>query len=160
MNKGFHLREIKRGEHTMFWKPTSNSDLSEQHQKERDYTKTQYPLPNQVHRERYFKDDSLAFSETKSITEHFSNIDELGNKVTGMRTTVTEHSESASTQRVPFSYADAVKKKAAAEKQIETYDEAFQLIGDTPKGKNPLSRGGGRLVVKNPIKKKKKIFLW
>jgi hypothetical protein len=38
----------------------------EQHQKERDYAKTQYPLPNQVHRERYFKDDSLAFSETKS----------------------------------------------------------------------------------------------
>lgn len=64
-----------------------------------------------------------AFSETKSITEHFSDVDEFGNKVTGTRTAVTEHSESVSTQRVPFSYADAVKRKAAAVRQTETYDE-------------------------------------
>uniref|UniRef100_A0A8D0CZ61 Xin actin binding repeat containing 2 n=1 Tax=Sander lucioperca TaxID=283035 RepID=A0A8D0CZ61_SANLU len=64
-----------------------------------------------------------AFSETKSITEHFSNVDEFGNKVTGTRTAVTAHSESVSTQRAPFSYADAVKKQAAAMKQTETYDD-------------------------------------
>uniref|UniRef100_A0A672J0J5 Uncharacterized protein n=1 Tax=Salarias fasciatus TaxID=181472 RepID=A0A672J0J5_SALFA len=63
-----------------------------------------------------------AFSETKSITEHFSNVDEFGTKVTGTRTAVTEHSESVSTQRAPFSYADAVKRKAAA-RRTETYDE-------------------------------------
>ncbi|CAN9497790.1 unnamed protein product [Ophioblennius macclurei] len=64
------------------------------------------------------------FSETKSITEHFSDVDEFGNKVTGTRTTVTEHAESASSQRTPFSYADAVKKKnAAAARRAETYDE-------------------------------------
>ncbi|KAM7407494.1 hypothetical protein PAMA_003291 [Pampus argenteus] len=64
-----------------------------------------------------------AVSETKSITEHFSDVDEFGNKVTGTWTAVTKHSESTSSQRVPFSYADAVKRKAAAVKRTETYDE-------------------------------------
>ncbi|KAM7380573.1 hypothetical protein PAMP_003860 [Pampus punctatissimus] len=64
-----------------------------------------------------------AFSETKSITEHFSDVDKFGNKVTGTWTAVTKHSESMSNQRVPFSYADAVKRKAAAVKRTETYDE-------------------------------------
>ncbi|XP_060910372.1 xin actin-binding repeat-containing protein 2 isoform X1 [Labrus mixtus] len=64
-----------------------------------------------------------AFSETKSITEHFSNLDEFGNKVTGTRTAVTEHSESVSTEHTPFSYADAVRRKAAAVRRTETYDE-------------------------------------
>ncbi|KAK7939192.1 hypothetical protein WMY93_002518 [Mugilogobius chulae] len=45
--------------------------------------------------------------------------DEFGNKITGTLTTVTQHSES--TQRVPFSYADAVKRKAA--RRTETYDD-------------------------------------
>ncbi|XP_043988117.1 xin actin-binding repeat-containing protein 2 [Gambusia affinis] len=62
-----------------------------------------------------------ALSETKTTTEHFSNVDEFGNKVTGTITAVTQHSESVSTQPVPFSYADAVKKKAA--RRTETYDE-------------------------------------
>lgn len=61
---------------------------------------------------------TAGFSETKSFTEHFSNIDEFGNKVTGTRTAVTE---SASSQQAPFSYADAVKRKAA--RRTETYDE-------------------------------------
>ncbi|CAK6954127.1 xin actin-binding repeat-containing protein 2 [Scomber scombrus] len=64
-----------------------------------------------------------AFTETKSITEHYSDVDEFGNKVTGTRTAVTKHSESVSTQQVPFSYADAVKRKAAPVKQTETYDD-------------------------------------
>uniref|UniRef100_A0A096M659 Xin actin binding repeat containing 2 n=1 Tax=Poecilia formosa TaxID=48698 RepID=A0A096M659_POEFO len=59
--------------------------------------------------------------EAKTITEHFSNVDEFGNKVTGTITAVTQHSESVSTQPVAFSYADAVKKKAA--RRTETYDE-------------------------------------
>ncbi|XP_044222103.1 xin actin-binding repeat-containing protein 2 isoform X1 [Thunnus albacares] len=61
------------------------------------------------------------FTETKSITEHFSDVDEFGNKVTGTMTAVTKHSESVSTQRVPFSYADAVKRKAV--KPTETYED-------------------------------------
>uniref|UniRef100_M4ABC8 Xin actin binding repeat containing 2 n=1 Tax=Xiphophorus maculatus TaxID=8083 RepID=M4ABC8_XIPMA len=62
-----------------------------------------------------------ALSETKTITERFSNVDEFGSKVTGTITAVTQHSESVSSQPVPFSYADAVKKKAA--RRTETYDE-------------------------------------
>lgn len=53
------------------------------------------------------------FSETKTVTEHFSNVDEFGNKVIGTVTAVT--------QQTPFSYADAVKRKAAW--RAETYDE-------------------------------------
>uniref|UniRef100_A0A3Q1BH60 Xin actin binding repeat containing 2b n=1 Tax=Amphiprion ocellaris TaxID=80972 RepID=A0A3Q1BH60_AMPOC len=64
-----------------------------------------------------------AFSETKSITEHFSDVDEFGNKVTGTMTAITEHSQSVSTHPAPFSYADAVKRKAAAVRRTETYDE-------------------------------------
>ncbi|XP_068186260.1 xin actin-binding repeat-containing protein 2 [Antennarius striatus] len=63
---------------------------------------------------------SPAFSEIQSMTERFSNLDEFGNKVTGTRTAVTEHSESMSSQQIPFSYADAVKRNAA--RRSETYD--------------------------------------
>lgn len=80
------------------------------------------PLPLQKTGVQTVADEPSTFSETKSITEHFSNVDEFGNKVTGTRTAVTEHTESASTQRAPFSYADAVKKKSAA-RRTETYDE-------------------------------------
>lgn len=61
------------------------------------------------------------FSEAKVVTEHFSNVDKFGNKVTGTVTAVTQHSESISSQQTPFSYAEAVKRKAA--RRTETYDE-------------------------------------
>ncbi|XP_028250233.1 xin actin-binding repeat-containing protein 1 isoform X2 [Parambassis ranga] len=81
------------------------------------------PLPLQKQEAGTVPAEPSGFSETKSITEHFSNVDEFGNKVTGTRMTVTEQSASASTQQAPFSYADAVKKKAAAARRTETYDE-------------------------------------
>lgn len=81
------------------------------------------PLPPQTHEVETVPAEPTAFSETKSITEHFSNADQFGNEVGGTRTTVTEHSESVSTQQTPFSYADAVKRKAAAVRRTETYDE-------------------------------------
>uniref|UniRef100_UPI0037E7D5CB xin actin-binding repeat-containing protein 2 isoform X1 n=2 Tax=Semicossyphus pulcher TaxID=241346 RepID=UPI0037E7D5CB len=81
------------------------------------------PLPQQKYELETVPAEPAGFSETKSITEHFSNFDEFGNKVTGTRTAVTGHSESVSTEQVPFSYADAVKRKAAAAKRSETYDE-------------------------------------
>lgn len=58
--------------------------------------------------------DPCGFSETKNITEHYSTVDEAGTKITGTRstTTISKHSESIVPQHVPFSYADAVKKKA------------------------------------------------
>ncbi|KAM6979210.1 uncharacterized protein xirp2b [Tautogolabrus adspersus] len=81
------------------------------------------PLPPLKNELESVPAEPAAFSETKSITEHFSNLDKFGNKVTGTKTAVTEHSESVSTEHTPFSYADAVKRKAAAVKRTETYDE-------------------------------------
>ncbi|XP_039539362.1 xin actin-binding repeat-containing protein 2 [Pimephales promelas] len=53
------------------------------------------------------------FSETKAFIENYSSVDEFGTKIVGSRstTTVSKHTQSVTTQRVPFSYADAVKKK-------------------------------------------------
>ncbi|XP_041858634.1 xin actin-binding repeat-containing protein 2 [Melanotaenia boesemani] len=79
------------------------------------------PLPPQKIEADTVTAQPSGFSETKSVTEHFSNVDEFGNKVTGTVTSVTEHCQSVSTQRAPFSYADAVKRKAA--RRTETYDE-------------------------------------
>lgn len=81
------------------------------------------PLPLQKHEVETVPAEPTAFSEAKSITEHFSNVDQFGSKVTGTRTAIMEHSESVSTQQTPFSYADAVKRKAAAVRRTETYDE-------------------------------------
>lgn len=79
------------------------------------------PLPPQKTDANTAPAQPSGFSETKSLTEHFSNVDEFGNKITGTVTSVTEHSQSVSTQQAPFSYADAVKRKAA--RRTETYDE-------------------------------------
>ncbi|XP_061827669.1 uncharacterized protein xirp2b isoform X2 [Nerophis lumbriciformis] len=65
--------------------------------------------------------NSSALSESKSITEHFSNVDGLGSKVT--TTIVSQQSGSASRQPPPFSYADAVKRKAVGARRAQTYDE-------------------------------------
>lgn len=81
------------------------------------------PLPPQKHEEETVPAEPTAVSEMKSITEHFSNVDQFGNKVTGTRTSVTEHGGSVSTPQAPFSYADAVKRKAAAVRRTETYDK-------------------------------------
>ncbi|XP_040924672.1 xin actin-binding repeat-containing protein 2 isoform X2 [Betta splendens] len=81
------------------------------------------PLPPQKHEVETVPAEPTGFSETKSITEHFSNVDQFGNEVRGTRTAVTERSESVSTQQAPFSYADAVKRKTAAARRTETQDE-------------------------------------
>ncbi|KAK7169520.1 hypothetical protein R3I93_005480 [Phoxinus phoxinus] len=57
--------------------------------------------------------DPTGFSETNAFTEHYSSVDEFGTKITGSRSTVSKHTQSVTTQRVPFSYADAVKKKTS-----------------------------------------------
>ncbi|XP_073701240.1 uncharacterized protein xirp2b [Garra rufa] len=59
--------------------------------------------------------DPAGFSETKTVTEHHSSVDEFGTKIIGSSsiTMVSTHSECITTQRVPFSYADAVKKKTS-----------------------------------------------
>uniref|UniRef100_A0A3Q3VT45 Uncharacterized protein n=1 Tax=Mola mola TaxID=94237 RepID=A0A3Q3VT45_MOLML len=65
-------------------------------------------------------DPVSTFSGTKSITEYFSNVNEFDNKVSGTRAPVTEHSQSVVTQKAPFSYAGAVKRKSV--RRTETYD--------------------------------------
>ncbi|XP_037344978.2 xin actin-binding repeat-containing protein 2 [Pungitius pungitius] len=81
------------------------------------------PLPPRETEADLVPAERAAFSGTKSATERFCDIDEFGNKVTGMLTAASEHAESAPTQRAPFSYADAVRKKAASSKQADTLDE-------------------------------------
>ncbi|XP_029981657.1 xin actin-binding repeat-containing protein 2 isoform X2 [Sphaeramia orbicularis] len=98
---------------------TADTSKREKSQEKKGGSRQSTPLPPQKNEVESVPAEPAAISQAKSITEHFSNVDEFGNKVTGTRTTVTEHSES--TQRVPFSYADAVKRKAA--RRTETYDE-------------------------------------
>lgn len=102
---------------------TADTSKWESPQETKGGSRRSTPLPPQKTEVETVPAVPPAFSETKSITEHFSNVDEFGNKITGTRTAVTEHSESVSTQQVPFSYADAVKRKAAAARQTETYDD-------------------------------------
>lgn len=102
---------------------TADTSKRERPQETKEGSRQSTPLPLQKNEIETVPAEPSALSETKSITEHFSNVDEFGNKVTGTRTAVTEHSESVSTQPAPFSYADAVKRKAAAVKRTETYDE-------------------------------------
>ncbi|XP_070771061.1 xin actin-binding repeat-containing protein 2 [Enoplosus armatus] len=102
---------------------TADTSKRESPQETKRSSRQSTPLPLQKNEVETVPAEPSAFSETKSITEHFSNVDELGNTVTGTRTAVTEHSESVSTQQAPFSYADAVKRKAAAVRRTETYDD-------------------------------------
>ncbi|XP_077392671.1 uncharacterized protein xirp2b [Festucalex cinctus] len=60
-------------------------------------------------------------SESKSITEHFSNVDVFGSKVT--TTSVSQQPGISSRQPPPFSYADAVKRKAVAVRRTQTCDQ-------------------------------------
>uniref|UniRef100_A0A8C8EN55 Xin actin-binding repeat-containing protein 2 n=1 Tax=Oncorhynchus tshawytscha TaxID=74940 RepID=A0A8C8EN55_ONCTS len=64
-----------------------------------------------------FRQISPLPSQKESVTEHFSSLDEFGNKTIGSlsSTTVSQHSESTITHHAPFSYADVVKKKRGSE---------------------------------------------
>ncbi|KAM4558328.1 uncharacterized protein xirp2b [Odontesthes bonariensis] len=100
---------------------TADTSKRERPQDAKGGSRQSTPLPPQKKEADTVPAQPAGFSETKSITEHFSDVDEFGNKVTGTVTSVTERSESTSTQPTVFSYADAVKRKAA--RRTETYDE-------------------------------------
>lgn len=55
--------------------------------------------------------EPTGFSETKSVTEHYSNTDEFGNTVVGSRSQSTSHSQNVTTRRDPPTYADVVRGK-------------------------------------------------
>lgn len=102
-------------------KTTTDTSKQESSQETKGGSRQSTPLPVQKNEAATVPAQPSAFTETKSVTETFSKVDEFGNKITGTKTAVTEHTESVSTQPVPFSYADAVKRKAA--KRTNTYDE-------------------------------------
>uniref|UniRef100_A0A3P9BF47 Xin actin binding repeat containing 2 n=1 Tax=Maylandia zebra TaxID=106582 RepID=A0A3P9BF47_9CICH len=103
---------------------TADTSKQESPQETKGGSRQSTPLPVQKNEVGTVPAEPSSLSETESITEHFSHLDEFGNKVTGTRTAVTVHSESVSTlPKAPFSYADAVKRKAAAARRTETYDE-------------------------------------
>ncbi|XP_077436391.1 uncharacterized protein xirp2b isoform X2 [Vanacampus margaritifer] len=64
--------------------------------------------------------DPSTSSESKSITEHFSDVDAFGSKVA--TTSVSHECGGAARQPPPFSYADAVKRKAAAVRPTHSCD--------------------------------------
>ncbi|XP_054642962.1 xin actin-binding repeat-containing protein 2 isoform X2 [Dunckerocampus dactyliophorus] len=66
--------------------------------------------------------DPTALSESKSITEHFSKVDEFGSKVTTTRVS-PQYGGTSTHPPPPFSYADAVKRKAVAARRTQTYDQ-------------------------------------
>ncbi|XP_052377953.1 xin actin-binding repeat-containing protein 2-like isoform X2 [Oncorhynchus keta] len=83
------------------------------------------PLPSQKEVQQMSADPTD--SETKLVTEHFVNLDELGNKTIGSLSStmsVSQHSKSVTTDHPPFSYADVVKKNVSQVTPSETPDEA------------------------------------
>uniref|UniRef100_A0A3B3B9P7 Xin actin binding repeat containing 2b n=1 Tax=Oryzias melastigma TaxID=30732 RepID=A0A3B3B9P7_ORYME len=118
------FREEKRDQEELMSslsETTADTSKQESRQETKGGSRQSTPLPVQENEKAPTQAQPLAFSETKSVTESFSEVDEFGNKVTGRVTAVTEHSESLSATVAPFSYADAVKKKAA--RRTQTYDE-------------------------------------
>ncbi|XP_024863445.1 xin actin-binding repeat-containing protein 2 isoform X2 [Kryptolebias marmoratus] len=118
------FREEKRDQEELvssLSKTTADTSKRESPLETKGGSRQSTPLPFQKTEAETVPAQPSGFSETKTVTEHFSNVDEFGNKVTGTVTAVAQHSESISTQQTPFSYADVVKRKAA--KRTETYDE-------------------------------------
>lgn len=119
--QSFSFKDEKNNQESLSSLIETGADTSkgESPQEKKSTKQSSSPMPPQKNRVKTVTAEPSGFAETKSITEHFSNFDEFGNKVAGTRTAVSQHSES--TQQVPVSYADAVKRKSA--KRTETYDE-------------------------------------
>lgn len=75
------------------------------------------------------------FSETNSVTEHYSTVDEFGNTVVGSRSQSSSHSKSVTTRRDPPTYADVVRGKvhvldvppeASAEQLLKNFQQSWE----------------------------------
>ncbi|KAJ0070460.1 hypothetical protein NL108_010706 [Boleophthalmus pectinirostris] len=119
--QSFLFKDEKRDQEESVSRLTETADTSkwESLQEKKPASLHSSPLPLRKNQVETVTAEPSGFTETKTFTENFSNVDEFGNKVTGTMTAVTQHSQSS--QQVPFSYADAVKRKTA--KRTETYDE-------------------------------------
>lgn len=78
--------------------------------------------------------EPTGFSETKSVTEHYSTMDDFGNSVVGSRSQSTSHSQSVTTRRDPPTYADVVRGKvhvldvppeASAEQLLKNFQQSW-----------------------------------
>ncbi|XP_071185787.1 xin actin-binding repeat-containing protein 2-like [Salvelinus alpinus] len=78
--------------------------------------------------------EPMGHSETKSVTEEFSGMDEFGNVTSGVRSETSMHSESHMSRPLPPSYADVVKGtveemavpvKAATEDLLKSFDQSW-----------------------------------
>ncbi|XP_050967668.1 xin actin-binding repeat-containing protein 2 isoform X2 [Labeo rohita] len=74
------------------------------------------------------------FSQTKSVTEHFSTVDEFGNTVTGSKSETSSHSRSVTTRGDPPTYADVVRgnvpvldvpPEASAEELLKSFQQTW-----------------------------------
>ncbi|KAI5613689.1 xin actin-binding repeat-containing protein 2 isoform X1, partial [Silurus asotus] len=106
--------------------------------------KNVFEMGEQAH--QYLRDDKknlemqeqlaepTGFSEAKSVTEHYSTVDEFGNKVVGSRSQSTAHSQSVTTRLDPPTYADVVRGKgyvldvppeATAEQLLKNFQQSW-----------------------------------
>ncbi|XP_037392400.1 xin actin-binding repeat-containing protein 2 isoform X2 [Pygocentrus nattereri] len=78
--------------------------------------------------------EPTGFSETKSVTEHYSTVDDFGNTITGSRSETASHSQSVTTLRDPPTYADVVRGKvpvldvppeASAEQLLKSFQQTW-----------------------------------
>ncbi|XP_036425849.1 xin actin-binding repeat-containing protein 2 isoform X2 [Colossoma macropomum] len=78
--------------------------------------------------------EPTGFSETQSVTEHYSTVDDFGNSITGSRSEITSHSQSVTTRRDPPTYADVVRGKvpvldvppeASAEQLLKSFQQTW-----------------------------------
>ena len=116
---------------------TSGASKEENSQETKPSSPLNLPLPSHKQELTEKSVDPVGFSETKTISEQYSGTDEFGNKITGSKTTtsVSQRSESVKVAPfVPFSYADALKKKtsegAKAEDDVST-DELLRNFQQT-----------------------------
>uniref|UniRef100_A0A673G4G3 Uncharacterized protein n=1 Tax=Sinocyclocheilus rhinocerous TaxID=307959 RepID=A0A673G4G3_9TELE len=74
------------------------------------------------------------FSQTKSVNEHFSTVDEFGNTVIGSKTETTSQSRSVTTRGDPPTYADVVRgnvpvldvpPEASAEELLKNFQQTW-----------------------------------
>ncbi|XP_072556379.1 uncharacterized protein [Paramormyrops kingsleyae] len=75
-----------------------------------------YSKPSSLMEDRVLEDQTQPadFTESKSVREQFSRIDNLGNDVSRFKSeTVSQHSESLAACYSPLSYANVVKRKTA-----------------------------------------------
>ncbi|KAL2081438.1 hypothetical protein ACEWY4_023291 [Coilia grayii] len=96
---------------------TLEASKEESSQETKPSSRLNLPLPPHKRELTEKSVDPEGFSETKTTREHYSGTDEFGNRITGSKTTTTSVSQHSGTVSaappVPFSYADAVRKKNA-----------------------------------------------